>query len=252
MSPAFSNGPIRVVGYACLAPSGNNVVGEPRTGAVSDIKLRSHIPDRKSIKLMTRSVQLGVAATTMAVRSFEDWDNTRPERRGFFVGAAPQLGDPSDLQAAVAAAYDNDEFSVTRFGEHAMGLIHPLWLVRGLSNNVLGFASAVFDMQGINMNYCNGADGGFTALSEGIYALLENKADVVVAGGADCLIGGEAVAGVPCSEGAAFVVMIRDPDAEPFSLSKIDLEPHVEGLGMMGAATWPIALVRQLIAKGEC
>ena len=169
---------------------------------------------------MTRSVQLLVAATSIAVRSFEGWANIRPERRGFFVGAAPQLGDPSDLQAAVAAAHDNGSFSVSQSGAHAMGLIHPLWLVRGLSNNVLGFASAFFDMQGVNMDYCNGADGGYTALSEGIFALLEDKADVVVAGGADSLIGGEAVAGGPCSEGAAFVVMVKDPSAQPFVCPK--------------------------------
>ena len=249
MNAEHTRCPIRVVGYACLAPSGNNIVGTPKTGTVADIKLSTHIPDRKSIKLMTRSVQLGVAATTMAVTSFPEWETIPSERRGFFVGAAPQLGDPSDLQAAISAAYAQERFSVARFGEQAMGLIHPLWLVRGLSNNVLGFASAFFDMQGVNMNYCNGVEGGFTALSEGVYALLEHKADVVVAGGADCLIGGEALAGLPCSEGAAFVVMTRDPENADFHLSKKDLEPYVEGLGMLGAATWPIGLVRKLIAK---
>ncbi|MGC6507447.1 MAG: hypothetical protein ACON4U_03480 [Myxococcota bacterium] len=251
MSSFHIDCPIRVVGYACLSPSGNNILGEPKTGAVTGLKLRSHIPDRKSVKLMTRSVQLGVAATSIAVGSFSNWSQYRPERRGFFVGAAPQLGDPSDLQAAISAAHDNGVFSVRQFGEHAMGLIHPLWLVRGLSNNVLGFASAFFDMQGVNMNYCNGADGGYTALSEGIFALLENRADVVVAGGADSLIGGEAVAGASCSEGAAFVVMIKDPNAKSFKLSKSDLKPYVDGLGMLGAATWPIAFVRQLIAKAN-
>ena len=45
--------------------------------------------------------------------------------------------------------------------------------------------------------------------------------------------------------------MVKDPSAQPFVLSKADLEPYSEGLGMLGAATWPIALVRQLIAKAH-
>jgi hypothetical protein len=242
--------PVRVAGYGCLAPSGINILGKPKTGAIPPIKLRPFIPDRKSIKLMTRSVQLGVSATTMAVSMVDHWNDVPPHRRGFFVGASPQMGDPDDLGPAISEATTNGQFSISDFGTKGIGLIHPLWLVRGLSNNVLGFASAFNDTQGVNMSYCNGAEGGFEALIEGVHALLENRADIVIAGGADCLLGGDILAGEPCSEGAAFVVLERS-STEKNIFSKSEMEPFSKNLGALGAATWPIAFVRKLIAKEE-
>ena len=54
--------------------------------------------------------------------------------------------------------------------------------MRGLSNNVLGFACAYWDIQGVNGNHCEGRVSGAAAVVEGARAIIEGRADVVVAG----------------------------------------------------------------------
>jgi 3-oxoacyl-[acyl-carrier-protein] synthase II len=72
-----------------------------------------------------------------------------------------------------------------------MPIVNPLWLLKGLSNNVLGYASAQHDARGINQNYCNTGVGALQALGEAAWALAEGRADVLVAGGADSAVNPE-------------------------------------------------------------
>ncbi len=139
-----------------------------------------------------------------------------------------------------------DGFDMERFTTVGYHLIHPLWLVRGLSNNVLGFASAVEDLQGTNANYCDGDEGGWTALVEGARAVAEGRAELVVAGGADALTAAEPLlGGRRCGEGAAFVVFERaGPDDPPLVLDRAALSLDEAELGYLGAASWPVAFAR--------
>lgn len=219
----------------------------PTDGIVESFKPRSYIPDRKSIKLMTRPVQLGVAAASVALNGSKIWQDVAPERRGFFVGARPLVGDQNDIQDALLASFEGEEFSLSAYAEKGISRIHPLWLVRGLSNNILGFGSAFWNFQGINMNYCQGDQGGWNALVQGALAVHEKRADVVLSGGADSLVGAESIIGSDCSEGGAFILWGRSDT--PFKLVKSDLEKWATGLGKLGAAKWPIALARKLLAN---
>lgn len=109
---------------------------------------------------MARSVKLGVSAVNLALADAGAWESVPAARRALFVGASPQPGDSNDLGPALRASMVDGAFSVQRFAVEGYPLIHPLWLLRGLSNNVLGFASAAFDLQGVNANYCDGPRGG--------------------------------------------------------------------------------------------
>ena len=149
------------VGLLCPAGIGAAGLGAGQPGAVPGFRARSFIADRKRIKLMTRAVQLGVASANLAVAGGGDLlARTPPARRGMFVGASPQAGDESDLVPALQAAEVEGAFSLEAFAQAGIPLIHPLWLVRGLSNNVLGFSSGIHDLQGVNSSYCDGHQGG--------------------------------------------------------------------------------------------
>jgi hypothetical protein len=230
----------------CSSGIGTDGLAGGGPGKVPGFKARSWVKDRKSLKLMGRSVQLGVAAVKAALDGVPGWEQIPAERRGIFVGASPQLGDPDDLSYALNAASPDGVFDLRAFAERGIDLIHPLWLVRGLSNNVIGFASAFHNLQGVNANYCDGRRGGWNALTEGFEAVAEGRADVVVAGGADAFVGAERLLGVPCGEGAAFLVLRpAEPDepaielGDPAILQGIDDE-----LGYLGAAAAPVAWVR--------
>lgn len=244
--------PVVIVGVGLLCPAGVGAaaLAPGRPGPVPGFSARDHIADRKALKLMTRAVQLGVSGVGLALGAVPGWEQVPPERRALYVGASPQAGDPDDLQPALAAATGPDGFSLDRFAEAGVPLIHPLWLVRGLSNNVLGFASAIWDLQGTNANYCDGPTGGWAALHEGARAVAEGRAELCVAGGADALVEAAPLLGVPCGEGAAFVVFAAGEGAgAPVSLDPADHADPAAELGVLGAATGPVAVARALLAR---
>ena len=216
-------------------------------GPIINFKARQHIPDRKSIRLMTRSVQLGVAAAGAALKASTGWQDIPPPRRAFFVGASPQVGDERDLDAAMAVSYDKDVFHLERFAQDGIPQIHPLWLIRGLSNNILGYGSAFWDFQGVNSNYCRREEGGFSALLEGAQAVAEGRASIALSGAADSLVAAESILERPCGEGAAFILW--GPSDEPFLFDKDSWREHKPNGGELGAATWAVTLAKKILSE---
>ena len=157
---------------------------------------RDWVENRKNLKLMTPAVQFGMAAAKLAVQSAGlTLGATTPERFGMFVGAGTAFGDLGDLVPALGKATDADGFDMVRFARDGMPVVNPLWLLKGLSNNVLGYASAVLDAQGINQNYCNSGVGALQAVGEAAWALAEDRADIIIAGASDSAVNPEHFAG---------------------------------------------------------
>ncbi|MCK6508045.1 hypothetical protein L6R53_32545 [Myxococcota bacterium] len=248
--PERSLRPVLITGVGLICGAG--------PGPVEDFRAAAYIADRKQLKLMSRAVQLGVAAVRLALSDRQrrrgddpsDLSTIPPHRRGLYVGASPQVGEAEDLRPALEASTGPDgRFDLHRFATEGVRLIHPLWLVKGLSNNVLGFASAIHDLQGTNLNLCDGEEGGWSALVEGARAVALGRADLVVAGASESLVGAALLlGGQPAGEGAAFFVL--EPAAPgvsgtPWSPAlRAPLSPPP--LGLLGAATWPVALARSV------
>ncbi|MBN2798697.1 MAG: hypothetical protein JXX28_06060 [Deltaproteobacteria bacterium] len=211
---------------------------------------RRDLPNRKHLKLMTPSVRLGVAAIGKALAARQGWEDVPAERRGLFVGTTPGTGEGGDLAPALEAAVGADgAVDLERFGREGEALVPPLWLVRGLSNNILGFASAYWDLRGVNGNRTEGRVSGLGALVDGYWAVAEGRADLVIAGGADALAEAEAILGHPAGDGAAFVVL--EPGAGPLRVQRAGVRLRAEGCATLaepdlGAADGPVRLVRQL------
>lgn len=241
--------PVSIVAASLFCPAGIGVhgtgAGDP--GEVPGLQPAQHGVPRKHLKTMTRAVQLGVAAVYAALEDWPTWRAVPADRRGLYVGASPQSGDAEDLAPALDAT--GAPFSLAGFAERGVPLIPPLWLVKGLSNNILGYASAQFDFQGDNGNWCDGRLGGAIAVCNAVHAVAEGRVDLAVAGGADCLLGAETLVGGPCSEGAAFLVIV------PGEIGKFSIGagmPTLDGmetaLGELGAAAVPVALARRWLA----
>jgi 3-oxoacyl-(acyl-carrier-protein) synthase len=244
--------PIKVSAVSVLCPSGMNeqaAQNPPCSGEVPNFKARSMVPDRKNLKLMTQAVRLGVASIASAVQQVSNWENVPPSRRGMYVGASPQVGHHDDLTDAVNVAFESGTFSLNDFGAKGIHQIHPLWLVRGLSNNVLGFSSAYHDVQGHNMSYAMGVAGGWNAILEGAYALVEGRVDIVVVGGSDDLTPASDVLGAEGSAGAAFCVLERaDTSMQLDARAYLEL---AEPFGLLGAATIPIGMALHEFGKRQ-
>jgi hypothetical protein len=228
--------PCHLLAFAAWLPGADGVVAgfDP---------IAAGIP-RKSLKTMTRAVQLGVSCVARALAAVPDRQAVPPQRRGIYIGASPQQGDPADLVEAVREAGTAPD--LTAFAERGVPLVPPLWLVKGLSNNVVGYASAAHDLRGDNGNWCDGRLGGAVALGNAIHAIREGRADLAVAGAADCLRGGEAILGRPCAEGAVILVFGTAPGPWLAEAGAPSVEGAFDAHGELGAAAVPAGLAMQL------
>jgi len=239
------------VGLLCSAGIGLSGLNTAPPGPVPGFRARDYVSDRKRLKLMTRGVQLGVAGVNLALAACEGWQHHPPDRRGIYVGASPQLADSHELAPALNSAMTQDGFDLQKFATQGYPLIHPLWLLRGLSNNILGMTSATHNLQGVNANYCDGSEGGWTAILEGAHAVADGRADLAIAGGADALVGADTLVGQPCGEGAAFMVFTRST-TQTLTLDRSVLSSQSQELGYLGAAQWPVAFARFFLKQSGC
>lgn len=164
--------------------------------AVRGFQGKDWVENRKNLKLMTPAVQYGIAAIRLAAQSAGLVPGVvAPERLGMFVGAGTAFGEMGDLVPALEKAMVDGHHDARRFATEGMPVVNPLWLLKGLSNNVLGYASALLDAQGINQNYCNSGVGALQAVGEAAWAVAEGRADVIIAGASDAAFNVEHLTG---------------------------------------------------------
>jgi hypothetical protein len=172
---------------------------------------RRHLPDRKALKLMTRPVQLGLAA---ALQAWPESETDPPEAsRGMWVGADVAVDEDWTFREPFRAAVQDGQFSMRAFAEQGQEILNPLWLVKGLSNNVLAFASKERKIRGANDNFEAGEAGPLQALASAWNCVAAGRVERALAGGAGSRLTVEAQIalgrhGVPdwtIGEAAAFV-----------------------------------------------
>lgn len=248
------------IGLVCSGGLGREGAIGGQSGKVPGFRARDHVADRKMIKVMTRSVQLGVAAIQQALDGFAEIDRIPAPQRAMFVGTTPLGGPAKDLLPALEVSTNADGvLSMEDFSSKGYARIHPLWLIRGLSNNILGLAAAIHDFQGVNANYCSGESSGVLALVEAYWAIAEGRAEVAVAGGADAMVDfSEQWMNRPGGEGAAFFVLRPASPADSWTV-KISHNPNPseplvcsdDSLGYLGAAGDVVALARSAFERGQ-
>ena len=209
---------------SCLGPTGKHA-GDPymaatQSGEVPGWRARNHVPDRKSIKLMFPRVQLGIGAALEAWDAdgwTEDDAPEPPERRAMYAACGLTVDEDWTFREAVHAGAVDGRFDMVRFGQEGQGLLNPLWLVKGLSNNVLAFVARYRTITGPNDNFMAGAVGGFHALDAAVGELEAGRADRALAGTSDSLVtiedslafarDGALAAGLVPSQGAGFALL---------------------------------------------
>ena len=163
-------------------------------GEVKGFRAKDYVDSVKNLKVMTPMVRYGIGAAKMALDASKLLPDVDPERFGIATGAGHATGDPESLIPAIEhCARADGSFDLDLFGREGIGQINPLWLLRGLSNNVLGFSSAQFNAQGWNTNLCNSGASGLMAIGEAAVAIASDRADVILAGGYDALVSPEAI-----------------------------------------------------------
>src|ERR1700730_1730568 len=86
---------------------------------------------------------------------------------------------------AVRRATADGTFHLDAFGSEGLPLVHPMWLLKGLANNVLYFVSVKYNAQGMNNNISMGGVAGTMAVGEALRTIQRGAVDVAFAGGYD-------------------------------------------------------------------
>ncbi len=203
-------------------------------GEVPDWNPKKRLPERKSIKLMNPAVQLGTFAA-MEAWGVDPPDTTLPpERRGIWVGCGTSVDEDNTFNQAILDALGDDGFDMKRWGGPSQDLLNPLWLVKGLTNNVLAFTARYLRAMGPNDNFEAGAAGPLQALGAACEAIGSGRLDRALAGGADSLIRLEdlvPLAGIGAFDGKHSLVPAQ-------GAAFVRLEPGASGeFGVLGFAS---------------
>lgn len=143
------------------------------------------VPNRKSLKVMARDSQLGVAAAILA------WQNARletagvdPDRVAVILGADRICGALEDSEPTYRACLVDGRFDFDRWAPMGMPATFPLVFLKVLPNMIASHISIALDARGPNNTIHHGEVSSLLAIIEGASLLERNLADVVLVGGA--------------------------------------------------------------------
>jgi 3-oxoacyl-[acyl-carrier-protein] synthase II len=147
--------------------------------------------DRRSLKVMARTIHLAVAG---AQRALEDGavDKAKlvPERFGVEYGAGliaselPEMADAARLSANCRPGVVDLE----KWGHEGLEAIQPLWMLKYLPNMLACHVSILHDARGPNNSITEGDVSGLLALGEAYHILARDQADFFLVGGAESKI----------------------------------------------------------------
>ena len=158
-----------------LAPFGGEVIGfDPK----------ELIQPRKSIKVMSRDIQLASAAAELAWQdSCLSQATIDPERFGIVGGAGIMYCDLEELRGPFVEWVKHEDFDIHRWSREAMGELYPLWMLKYLPNMPACHIGIRYDARGPNNTIAQGDVSSLLAIGEAVDVIRRGHADVMIVGG---------------------------------------------------------------------
>lgn len=168
-------------------------------GEIPDFNPRKHLDNKveheksigKSLKLMARTIQLGLIAAKYAMRDAGlQRGSYEPTRFGIVFGSAMIAIEVNDIVGASQAATAAGDGSVDllRWGESGIDTIEPTWMLKFLPNMAACHISVMYDLQGPSNSITQDDVASLNALGEAYRHIGRGQADAFLVGGADSKI----------------------------------------------------------------
>ncbi|MEX2112158.1 MAG: beta-ketoacyl synthase N-terminal-like domain-containing protein, partial [Pirellulales bacterium] len=156
-----------------------------RVGAeVIDFEPKEYITPRKSLKVMSRSIQLAFASAQMAVTQADvSAEVVDPERFGVVFGADMVHIQPEELVSAFRHCIVDRQFHFSRWDDRALREMYPLWMLRYLPNMPACHVAIARDARGPNNTIVLAEASSLIAIAEGANVIERGQADVMIVGG---------------------------------------------------------------------
>ena len=140
-------------------------------------------PQRKSVKVMCREIQLGVGSANLALDDSQlDLSEIDHERLGVEFGANQMSSPPEVLGDGCFACADDEAFDFSRWGTEGIGRMDPLWLLKYLPNMPACHIGIHADARGPNNSLTMAEASGNNVMAEALRIITRNRADMMLAG----------------------------------------------------------------------
>jgi 3-oxoacyl-[acyl-carrier-protein] synthase II len=139
---------------------------------------------RKSIKVMCRDIQLGVASAALAMEDAGlDLEAINHDRFGVEFGANLMLSPPGTLsQPNQACVDDRQQFRFESWGDRGLGEMEPLWLLKYLPNMPACHIGIFAEARGPNNSLTLEDASANLSIKEAASIIRRGWADVMIAG----------------------------------------------------------------------
>lgn len=156
-------------------------------GQIPDFDAKQYVRPRKSLKVMSREIQLGFAAADLAMADAGlAAGGLDPERFGVVYGSDMIYADLEDLAETYRRSVHDGQFDFQLWSEAIQEELHPLWLLKHLPNMAASHIAIAYDARGPNNSIVLGDVSSLLAVAEAADVIRRGWADVMLAGGTGC------------------------------------------------------------------
>jgi len=157
----------------------------PFGGEVIDFNPKDYVRQRKSLKVMSRDIQLAFAAAHLACHEARHRERPiDPERLGIVFGDDMISCELQELAPAFRDCIVDGQFDFHRWGKAAMTEIFPLWMLKYLPNMPACHIGIAQDARGPNNTLTLGDVSSLSAAAEAVRVIERGAADAMIVGGA--------------------------------------------------------------------
>ena len=152
---------------------------------LKDFQPKLYIKPRKSLKVMSHEIQMGVASSTLAVEDAQlDVAAVDHERFGVVYGSPMLYTNNEELADQYRACMVDGEFDFDKFGESFSKNMLPLWLLKYLPNMTASHIGIAQQARGPNNSVVQGDLSSSLAIMEAASVIRRGWADIMLSGGA--------------------------------------------------------------------
>jgi len=153
-------------------------------GEIEGFDPKQFVKPRKSLKLMSREIQVGHSAAVLAIQDANlNKADLDPNRYGVVFGAEMFYCDLHELADAYRKCVVDGQLRPELWGEGAMSDLNPLWMLKYLPNMVACHVAIAEDARGPNNTITLDEVSCLLALIEGANVIQRGDADVMITGG---------------------------------------------------------------------
>lgn len=161
----------------------------PIGAEVVDFEPKQHVRPRKSLKVMSRDIQLAFVAADFACAEAQlSQRPVDPDRLGIVFGSDMIACELPELHNAFAGCMVDGRFDFRRWADQSRAEMPPLWMLKYLPNMPACHIGIAHDARGPNNSLTLGEVSSLAALAEAVRVIERGQADVMIAGGTGCRI----------------------------------------------------------------